>query len=81
MSPDAGRWRSAEAYDYLATLSAAELAWEYLRRNPEYQTEFDLASGGAPTAGVNARWGLRFPGRPVARRADRRGLVAARDRL
>ena len=27
------------AYDYVLTLSGPELAWEFLRRNPDYQRE------------------------------------------
>jgi hypothetical protein len=66
MSPDASPWRSAEAYDYLDALSPADLAWEYLRRNPDYQTDFQTARQGGDGEGVSARWGLRFPCRPVA---------------
>ncbi|MDR6624496.1 transcriptional regulator domain-containing protein [Caulobacter segnis] len=66
MSPDASRWRSADAYDYLDELSAADLAWEYLRRNPDYQNEFQTASQGQGQDTLSARWGLRFPRRSVA---------------
>lgn len=61
MSPDASRWRSPEAYDYLDELPAAELAWECLRRNPEYQKDFAQAQEAAPHGDWSARWGLRFP--------------------
>lgn len=66
MSQDASRWRSAEAYDYLDDLSAADLAWEYLRRNPDYQNDFQTASQARGADGLSARWGLRFPGRSFA---------------
>lgn len=66
MSPDASQWRSAQAYDYLDDLSAADLAWEYLRRNPDYQDDFQTASQGPEADRLSARWGLRFPGRPIA---------------
>lgn len=66
MSPDASRWRSADAYDYLDDLSAADLAWEYLRRNPDYQNDFQTASRGRDEDRISARWGLRFPGRSFA---------------
>lgn len=66
MSPDASRWRSADAYDYLDELSAADLAWEYLRRNPDYQNDFQTASQGQGSGVMSARWGLRFPGRSFA---------------
>lgn len=66
MSPDASRWRSADAYDYLDDLPAADLAWEYLRRNPDYQNDFETASRGGAAAALSVRWGLRFPGRSRA---------------
>ena len=31
--------RPASAYDYVLTLSDAELAWEFLRRNSDYQID------------------------------------------
>ena len=65
MSPDASRWRSSEAYAYLDDLPGADLAWEYLRRNPEYQNDFQI-KGGGEDPGWCARWGLRFPGRSFA---------------
>lgn len=66
MSPDPSRWRSAEAYDYLDDLSSADLAWEYLRRNPDYQNDFQTASHGRDPDALIARWGLRFPCRSFA---------------
>jgi hypothetical protein len=66
MSPDASRWRSADAYDYLDDLPAADLAWEYLRRNPDYQTDFQAASQSRDAERLSLRWGLRFPGRSGA---------------
>lgn len=66
MSPDASSWRSAEAYDYLDDLPAADLAWEYLRRNPDYHGDFQAARGAGDGGERVARWGLRFPGRSCA---------------
>lgn len=66
MSPDASRWRSEEAYDYLDELPAADLAWEYLRRNPDYQRDFQAAQVSDPQGARLARWGLRCPGRSFA---------------
>ncbi|MNL55541.1 hypothetical protein D3C87_1789620 [compost metagenome] len=66
MSPDASRWRSAEAYDYLDELSAADLAWEYLRRNPDYQGDFQTSNQGEAGRGWPECWGLRFRGRSFA---------------
>lgn len=59
-------WRDPEAYAYIATLDAADLAFEFLRRNPDYQNDFDKEKRG-PQGGsaVQAqglirahRWGL-----------------------
>jgi hypothetical protein len=61
-------WRSAAAYAYLDELNPAGLAWEFLRRNPDYQRDYRAAAGDSadqaefPEA-VILRWGLRFPGR------------------
>ena len=38
--PSIADWRSAAAYTYLNDLTPAELAWEFLRRNPDYQREY-----------------------------------------
>jgi hypothetical protein len=29
-------WRSESAYEYIDKLSPSDLAWEFLRRNPDY---------------------------------------------
>ena len=34
------------AYDYALTLCASELAWEFLRRNPDYQRDYRLSRRG-----------------------------------
>ncbi|WP_430425125.1 transcriptional regulator domain-containing protein [Phenylobacterium sp.] len=67
-------WRVASDYAALGGLDPSSLAWEFLRRNPQYQTEYRLAVGGCephtpgPGGGLAPRWGLRFPGRSGARR-------------
>jgi hypothetical protein len=65
-------WRSAAAYAELENASARDLAWEFLRRNPRYVRDWEQLDDrpfddAADT--VAERWGLRFPGRPGARRA------------
>jgi hypothetical protein len=69
MRPDTSQWRSSSTYDYLDDLVAADLAWEWLRRNTDYQR--DYAEAERPDADrerltnmVRMRWGLRFPCRP-----------------
>jgi hypothetical protein len=66
--PPVPDWRSAAAYAYLDGLNPAELAWEFLRRNPDYQRDYRIAAG--ETAGqaefpesLILRWGLPFPDR------------------
>ena len=65
-------WRDPTDYRYLNGLNPSELAWEFLRRNPEYEKEVsasDPADDRAATA-LAAHWGLRFP--DTAKRIRRR---------
>jgi hypothetical protein len=67
-------WRSAAAYAELENASARDLAWEFLRRNPRYVRDWEQLDDTRPDQTADAvaeRWGLRFPGRPGARRARR----------
>ena len=75
-------WRSAAAYAYVNDLTPAELAWEFLRRNPNYQREFRTAVSQIPEEEEipeeSARpWGLRFPDRPGPPRGYRAAALAA----
>lgn len=84
MSQDDG-WRSDTAYDYVDALTPSQLAWEFLRRNPEYRKAFqELVSGGriSPQDAVAfaRQWGLRFPGRATADRDCTAGLLDPRNR-
>src|SRR5262249_59505815 len=61
-------WRSAAAYAYVDDLNPAELAWEFLRRNSDYQRDFRAAArDAAGPAGFSQqgvlRRGLPFPHR------------------
>lgn len=63
--PQHDDWRSEAAYDYIDGLQAPEIAWEFLRRNPDYRKEYhDLsAAGHLDTDAGRAfaeRWGLSF---------------------
>ena len=43
-------WRSRAAYQDAATMDPAGLAWEFLRRNPDYRPTYDTAPAqAAPT--------------------------------
>lgn len=71
-------WRSETAYDYIDQLTTSELAWEFLRRNPDYRTAFQglLSSGRLTDETATAfaqQWGLCFRSGPThhgARAAD-----------
>ncbi|WP_239026324.1 transcriptional regulator domain-containing protein [Novosphingobium decolorationis] len=71
-------WRSEAAYDYVDKLTTSELAWEFLRRNPDYRASFQrlLSSGRLTDETATAfahQWGLSFRSRPKhhgARSAD-----------
>lgn len=83
MMPDASRWRSPDAYDHIDSLTASDLAWEWLRRNEAYNRDFEAFHSNtdtdphALTDRIRQRWGLRFPGRPIARSSHRPRLLAA----
>jgi Family of unknown function (DUF6499) len=67
-------WRSQESVDALLELDRAGLAWEFLRRNPDYREDFrqtlqritlnEIAEEAAMTE-FSRRWGLSF--RPRSR--------------
>lgn len=62
--PEGSDWRNAASYTYLQNLEPADFAWEFLRRNTEYERDYARASRKADAATVDAltaRWGLRFP--------------------
>jgi len=65
MSTTPTRWRDPEAYDYLDNLAAPDLAWEFLRRNPDYRRGYAALMANpddpAARAAFRARWGLLFP--------------------
>lgn len=60
----AGNWRSAAAYEYVRNLDPADIAWEFLRRNPEYQQDYGRVIretlDDRHEAELLERWGLRF---------------------
>jgi len=52
-------WRDESSYDYIEKLDASGLAWECLRRNPNYKAAYPTM-----TDTEASDWGLRFPRRP-----------------
>jgi hypothetical protein len=65
--PPVPDWRSAAAYAYLNDLTPAEYAWEFLRRNPNYRSDYRTAAETTvkadPLEPWVVHWGLRFPDR------------------
>lgn len=63
-------WRSDVRYQALDRCSAVDLAWEFLRRNPDYRADYNAFAGGAPAGPARVddarwgRWGLSFRGGP-----------------
>ena len=62
-------WRAPAAYRHTRDLPATGFAWEYLRRNGDYRSDYKSISAaklpGAQELDLFAkRWGLRFPDRP-----------------
>ena len=64
-----GDWRIDTDYDYFDQLTPEQAAFEFLRRNPDYNAAYrDLPTepdgGSSPaTTSFAAAWGLRFRGR------------------
>lgn len=78
-------WRLDTAYDYVEQLTPSQLAWEFLRRNPEYKKAFqEFVSSGriSPDDAVifAEQWGLRFPRRATADRDRATDLLDPRNR-
>jgi len=63
-------WRLQETERALNRLERQGFAWEFLRRNPDYRSDYNrLRSTPASRPGASQRssapqWGLRFPDRP-----------------
>ncbi|WIW50312.1 DUF6499 domain-containing protein (plasmid) [Bradyrhizobium sp. 62B] len=56
-------WRSPDSYDYLKNADPTEIAWEFLRRNPEYQRDYQAMIAKTPTGVTEEfrrKWGICF---------------------
>ena len=63
MQPDTSPWRVKEGYDYLGRLPPEGLAWEFLRRNTNYQRDYNLRKSERRSRGradIANRWGLQY---------------------
>ncbi|NGX98630.1 MAG: hypothetical protein G4V63_26505 [Candidatus Afipia apatlaquensis] len=62
-------WRSEQTERALNRLERQGFAWEFLRRNPDYRTDYNrlripMTSRSSTLQGsVAPQWGLRFPDR------------------
>jgi len=62
MQPDTSQWRVKESYDYLERLPPEGLAWEFLRRNMNYQRDYNLRKSERRSRGKAdpaKEWGLQ----------------------
>lgn len=84
--PPATDWRSPRAYDELNRLDRAGFAWEFLRRNADYQRDYArtvrrIASGvvdeETALAQLGSQWGLIFRLQSEASPESRATAVAA----
>ena len=78
-------WRSEAAYAYLNDLTLAELAWEFLRRNPEYRRDYRTAADATAdqaelSESLIAQWGLRFRDPSGSSSGQRAGRLAGASR-
>ena len=83
--PQVGDWRSRSAYDYIDDLTAPEVAWEFLRRNPDYRKDYlELSIAGQLDTDIGRafaeKWGLCFRRRSgkSRSRASRRLVACGR---
>ena len=73
------RWHPVAAYLYVLHLDDSALAWEYLRRNPDYRRDWQLRRHVAQAA---QGWGLRLLEDPSCDARDAQpGWLADPDRL
>ncbi|WP_433994806.1 transcriptional regulator domain-containing protein [Bradyrhizobium pachyrhizi] len=58
-------WRSESAYHQVKQAEAADMAWEWLRRDAEYQKDFRSwlrSKHSGATDHFRRKWGLTFSG-------------------
>ena len=60
MKPDSSQWRDPSAYAFVKGATADVIAWEFLRRNPDYQRDFSEPRTVKATRELRERWGLQF---------------------
>jgi hypothetical protein len=70
MVPESSMWHEASGYQYFDTLTLEDVAWEALRRNRAYQSDFQTlypcSNFEQRQAEICSQWGLRFRSLPKA---------------
>jgi hypothetical protein len=82
--PSRPDWRSSSAADHVNQLDRAGIAWEFLRRNPQYREDYRRIPRGAAStdpaaAAIGKQWGLSFRLRPQPAGAPRSCDLATGD--
>lgn len=77
--PDTKDWMANAAYLYILFLDRPAVAWEHLRRNPNYRNDWQRfgARRRSSSPARALKWGLRFLGEPGLRCARRTAVLAA----
>lgn len=60
MKADTSQWRDPQAYAFVKGAAADAIAWEFLRRNPQYQQDFASSRSAKAMHALRKRWGLQF---------------------
>ncbi|WP_080654971.1 transcriptional regulator domain-containing protein [Bradyrhizobium japonicum] len=53
-------WRSREAYANMEKAEAVDVAWEWLRRNGDYERDYRALKGSGINDRLRQQWGLSF---------------------
>lgn len=76
--PTASTASQLSDYDYVRTLTRSRIAWEYLRRNPEYGRDWQASVRDRPEETRLADGTIVFRARRRSKRAEAWGLCTFR---
>jgi len=76
---DTQDWMANAAYLYILFLDRAAVAWEHLRRNPDYRNDWQRFGSRRRSSSRDRalKWGLRFLREPRLRRPRGAAVLAA----
>jgi hypothetical protein len=60
MKPDTSQWRDPQAYAFVKVAAADAIAWEFMRRSPQYQQDVAAARSTKAMRALRKRWGLQY---------------------